>query len=59
MYFMIHYTDETYLEIGQLFNKDHTTVIYSKDQIRNLLDVDETVKADIDQIKCRLVEAYY
>lgn len=59
MYFMSHFTDETYLEIGKLFDKDHTTVLYSKDHIRDLFDIDDIVKSDIEAIKKLIVEAYF
>jgi len=59
MYFLSHYTNMTYVEIGRLFEKDHTTVIHSKDLIRNLLDIDDTIKDDVEEIKRKLVEAYF
>lgn len=59
MYFLVNYTTETYLEIGQFFGKDHTTVIYGKDMVRNQIELDESVKKDIEAIKARIVEAYY
>lgn len=59
MYFLVNYTTETYLEIGTFFGKDHTTVIYGKDLIRDQIELDESVKKDIEAIKARIVEAYY
>ncbi|MFW6272287.1 MAG: helix-turn-helix domain-containing protein, partial [bacterium] len=47
--------DLTYKKIGQIFNgRDHSTVIYSIEQISNYIQLDETVKNDIDKllIKC-------
>lgn len=59
MYFMVNYTTDTYLEIGQFFGKDHTTVIYGKDLVREQIELDDNVKNDIEAIKVRIVEAYY
>jgi chromosomal replication initiator protein len=59
MYFLVQYTSKTYVEIGRFFDKDHTTVLYAKDLIRDLISIDEKVKGDVDAIKAKLVEAYF
>lgn len=59
MYFLVNMTHETYVDIGKLFNKDHTTVIHSKDQIRDLITVDEQVKNDVEEIRRKIVDAHY
>ncbi|MDD3126140.1 MAG: chromosomal replication initiator protein DnaA [Candidatus Izemoplasmatales bacterium] len=55
MYILKELYDLTYKKIGQIFNnKDHSTVIYSIEQISNDLQSDKTKKEDIDKllIKC-------
>ena len=55
MYILKEVFELTYKKIGQIFNnKDHSTVIYSIEQISNDLQIDAAKKADIDKlmIKC-------
>jgi chromosomal replication initiator protein len=55
MYIIKDLFDPTYKKIGQIFNgRDHSTVIYSIEQISNYIQTDETIKNDIDKllIKC-------
>lgn len=59
MYFLVNLTSETYKEIGGLFGMDHTSVIHSKDQIKNLLTVDEMVQSDVESIKRKIIDAHY
>jgi chromosomal replication initiator protein len=58
MYFLAEYTDMTYLSIGKLFNKDHTTVIYSKDTIRNLITTDDDIKERIAGLKKQISDSH-
>lgn len=51
MYFLTEYTDQTYLVIGKLFNRDHTTVIHSKDAIKDLMTFDDKVRAQVEDLK--------
>lgn len=51
MYFLTEYTDMTYKQIGDLFNRDHTTAIHSKDTIKDIMSTDEKVMARIDELK--------
>lgn len=59
MYFLVNMTHETYVDIGRLFNKDHTTVIHNKDHIRDLITVDEQVKNDVEEIRRKIIDAHY
>jgi len=55
MYILKDIYDLTYKKIGQIFNnRDHSTVIYSIEQISNDLQIDKTKKNDVDKllIKC-------
>jgi chromosomal replication initiator protein len=55
MYILKEVYDLTYKKIGQIFNnKDHSTVIYSIEQIANDLQTDKDKKSDIDKllVKC-------
>jgi chromosomal replication initiator protein len=55
MYILKEVYDLTYKKIGQIFNnKDHSTVIYSIEQISNDLQTDKAKKDDIEKllIKC-------
>jgi chromosomal replication initiator protein len=55
MYILKEVYDLTYKKIGQIFNnKDHSTVIYSIEQISNDLQTDKNKKEDIEKllIKC-------
>jgi len=55
MYIIKDLFDLTYKKIGQIFNgRDHSTVIYSIEQISNYIQTDESVKNDIEKllIKC-------
>jgi len=55
MYILKDLYDLTYKKIGQIFNnRDHSTVIYSIEQISNDIQSDKTKKNDMDKllIKC-------
>jgi len=55
MYILKDIYDLTFKRIGQIFNgRDHSTVIYSIEQICNYIQTDKTVKDDVDKllIKC-------
>jgi len=55
MYILKDLYDLTYKKIGQIFNnRDHSTVIYSIEQISNDIQTDKIKKTDIDKllIKC-------
>lgn len=59
MYFLVNMTNETYKDIGGLFGMDHTSVIHSKDQIKDWLTVDQVVQADVETIKRKIIDAHY
>jgi chromosomal replication initiator protein len=55
MYILKELYDLTYKKIGQIFNgRDHSTVIYSIEQISNDVQIDKAKKNDVDKllIKC-------
>ncbi len=55
MYIIKNLYDLTFKKIGQIFNgRDHSTVIYSIEQISNYIQTDDSVKNDIEKllIKC-------
>ncbi|XMB71565.1 chromosomal replication initiator protein DnaA [Mycoplasmatota bacterium WC30] len=55
MYVLKDLYDLTYKKIGQIFNnRDHSTVIYSIEQISNDIQVDKNKKNDVDKllVKC-------
>lgn len=51
MFFLTEYTDLTYKQIGDIFNKDHTTVIHAKNTVRDLMSTDEKVGHRVEEIK--------
>lgn len=51
MFFLTEYTDMTYKEIGDIFYKDHTTVIHAKNTIRDLMSTDEKVSHRVEELK--------
>jgi chromosomal replication initiator protein len=54
MYFMYGRTSMTLLQIGKMFNRDHSTVIHSRTLINDLLKVDLVFKNEIEEIKNKL-----
>lgn len=54
MYLIYHHTQSSYEYIGNLFNRDHSTVISSVKKISNLLENDEYLKKIVNKIKDNL-----
>ncbi len=55
IYFANKYTDLSSVQIGkQIGGRNHATVIHSINQIKNLIDVDEQVRNEIDAIEDKL-----
>ena len=50
MYLIRRYTDMSYPEIGESFNKDHTTVMYADKNIQAKMVKEVTIKTDVDSI---------
>lgn len=50
MYLIRRYTDMSYPEIGDSFNKDHTTVMYADKNIQSKMVEEVSVKAEIERI---------
>lgn len=42
----------TLSSIGKIFNRHHTTVIHSKDNIIDLMEFDEIIRSRVERIKC-------
>jgi len=55
MYFMWLKNIYSYKEIGIYFNRDHSTVVYSKDTVKDLMDMDKKYNRKIIEIE-RLLE---
>lgn len=51
IYLLNKYTDMSLVGIGRLFNRDHSTVIYSRDTVKDMIDVDHKFAAKINQIE--------
>jgi chromosomal replication initiator protein len=48
MFFILKYTNYTLAEVGEMFGgRDYTTVIHSRDTIKDRLDVEEEVQNDV------------
>jgi chromosomal replication initiator protein len=58
MYLLVNYTDMTYLNIGKLFNKDHTTVIHSKDTVKDLISVDDYMRLRVEELRKQIAESH-
>jgi len=51
MYFAKEFTQKSLKHIGQRFDKDHSTVLYSHKAVRNLMDSDLLFKDTVDRLK--------
>jgi chromosomal replication initiator protein len=51
MYLLTKYTTLSLVSIGRLFNYDHSTVIYSRDTVKDMMDVDALFAAKINQME--------
>ena len=58
MYLLVSYTDMTYLNIGKLFKKDHTTVIHSKDLVKDLISVDDSMRLRVEELRKQIAESH-
>ncbi|MFZ7121754.1 MAG: helix-turn-helix domain-containing protein [Eubacteriaceae bacterium] len=56
LYLIKEYTDYSLSKIGNILNRDHTTVLSSIKVINNLLDIDRKFKALVNNIKNELNE---
>lgn len=54
MYLCRELTDYSLPKIGELFNRDHTTVIHSVEKVTNNIKKDELLKNEIDFLKQKL-----
>ena len=50
MYLLRRYTDMSYPEIGDSFNKDHTTVMYADRNIQDKMVKEDNIKTEISRI---------
>lgn len=51
MYFIKKYTKISLIEIGKIFNRDHSTVIYSIKNIESLKDSDKNINYLVTKLK--------
>lgn len=51
MYFAKEFTSESLKNIGEHFDKDHSTVLYSHKAVRDLIDTDAGFKDTVDKLK--------
>lgn len=59
MYFIAEKTTLTLKEIGEMFGgRDHSTVIYSKETVEGLMDVDKQFKSSIKTLEALLEIAF-
>lgn len=58
MYLLVTYTDMTYLNIGRLFKRDHTTVIHSKDTVKDLISVDDDMRERVEELKKKIANSH-
>lgn len=54
MWLLVRYTKMSVTTIGQMFGRDHTTVIGSKKAINNYIDTDENVCCEVELLKQKL-----
>lgn len=50
IFLIISFCDITLRDAGMLFNRDHTTVIHSRQKVRDLMDTDEKIKAQVERL---------
>lgn len=51
VYFLRTYTNTTLVSCGEMFNRDHTTIIHGINLIKNGIEKDEVIKTDVHNIK--------
>jgi chromosomal replication initiator protein len=51
MFLLRKHTDLSYMDIGELFNRDHTSVIHAKQAINDLLKSYPEIEQEIKQIE--------
>lgn len=51
MYFAKEFTSESLKNIGEYFDKDHSTVLYSHKAVRDMIDTDAGFKDTVDKLK--------
>lgn len=51
MYFLSTATRVSLKNIGAMFNRDHTTVLYAREAIKDLISIDENVQKDFEALK--------
>ena len=51
MYFAKEFTNKSLKHIGESFSKDHSTVLYSHKQIRDLMDTDTLFRETVEQLR--------
>jgi chromosomal replication initiation ATPase DnaA len=57
MFFLLKYTHLSQEKIGEIFNKERTTVIHSRKRILNLFETDKNLRNDILRIEKSIEES--
>lgn len=56
MFFLKEMTGMTILRIGQIYSKDHATVVHSCKQVRNLYDTDKLYRTEVDELRAIMLK---
>lgn len=51
MYFIKNNTELSLVDIGKIFNRDHSTVLFSIEQVQNRLSYDKKMQLEINRLK--------
>lgn len=54
MHLISQKTKLTLMEIGKLFNRDHSSVIFGVNKVKDLIEFDKQLKQEVWEIKLRL-----
>lgn len=57
IYITCEMTSQSTTEIGDYFEKDHTTILYSRDKIAGKIKHEEDLKKEIDKIKKEIIKS--
>ena len=57
MYFCRHKTEWSYREVGNLFNRDHASVVHAIKSVNDRLDTEKVYKQDFENIEILIEQA--
>jgi chromosomal replication initiator protein len=55
-YFLKKHTKMTLKTMGEMFNRDHTTVIHGVEKLHDIIETEPEVKADIELLQAAIIE---